>query len=153
MSRMLPRLPRITVQNLQRKVAIDRSRLQGFAQRALKTFFERPTNKRTPLRKLAEISILIISNRRMSSLHQRFLNTAGPTDVITFDHGEIFISAETARKHARRFKSSTLREIQLYIVHGLLHLNGHEDRSKIGARKMEVAQQKILAAATVGRSR
>ena len=115
-------------------------------------FFDRPSAHRTQLSRLAAISILLISDRRMSSLHRRFLNTAGPTDVITFDHGEIVISAETARKHARRFKSSTLREIQLYIVHGLLHLNGHEDRSKRGARKMEIVQQKIFDAASAGQN-
>ena len=110
--------------------------------------FARPPNRRPELGRLAEISILLISDRRMSSLHSRFLNKTGSTDVITFDHGEIFISVETARKHARQFRTSTLREIQLYIIHGLLHLNGFEDRSKTGAQKMEGTQQKILAAAT-----
>jgi len=145
------RTPRISVRNLQRKVVIDTGRLQDFAQRALMILFAHPPNRRTQLGSLLEISILLISDRRMSSLHSRFLNKTGSTDVITFDHGEIFISVETARKHARQFRTSTLREIQLYIVHGLLHLNGFEDRSKTGAQKMEETQHKILAAATVGR--
>jgi probable rRNA maturation factor len=152
MNRALPRIPRIIVRDLQRGVVIDIAGLQDFAQRALMMFFNRPSGDRTQLRRLAEISILLISDCRMSSLHRRFLNTAGPTDVITFDHGEIFISVETARKHARRFKSSTLREIQLYIVHGLLHLNGYDDRSRMGARRMEMAQEKILDAVTVSPS-
>ena len=142
------RTPRISVRNLQRKVVIDTARLQDFAQRVLTILFARPPNRRPELGRLAEISILLISDRRMSSLHSRFLNKTGSTDVITFDHGEIFISVETARKHARQFRTSTLREIQLYIIHALLHLNGFEDRSKTGAQKMEGAQQKILAAAT-----
>ena len=145
---MATRTPRISVRNLQRKVVIDTARLQDFAQRVLTILFARPPNRRPELGRLAEISILLISDRRMSSLHSRFLNKTGSTDVITFDHGEIFISVETARKHARQFRTSTLREIQLYIIHALLHLNGFEDRSKTGAQKMEGAQQKILAAAT-----
>jgi len=150
---MATRTPRISVRNLQRKVVIDTGRLQDFAQRVLMILFARPPNRRPELGRLAEISILLISDRRMSSLHSRFLNKTGSTDVITFDHGEIFISVETARKHARQFRTSTLREIQLYIIHGLLHLNGFEDRSKTGAQKMEEAQQKILAAAAVARKR
>ena len=145
------RTPRISVRNLQRKVVIDTGRLQDFAQRALMILFAHPPNRRTQLASLPEISILLISDRRMSSLHRRFLNKTGSTDVITFDHGEIFISVETAREHACQFRTSTLREIQLYIVHGLLHLNGFEDRSKTGAQKMEETQHKILAVAKVGR--
>ncbi len=76
--------------------------------------FAHPPNRRTQLASLPEISILLISDRRMSSLHRRFLNKTGSTDVITFDHGEIFISVETAREHARQFRTSTLCEIQLY---------------------------------------
>jgi probable rRNA maturation factor len=148
MNRALPGVPRITVRNLQRSVPIDAAKLQEFAERALIVFFDSSSEGRTRLRRLTEISILLISDRRMSKLHRRFLNTAGSTDVITFHHGEILISAETARKHARRFKSSILREIQLYIVHGLLHLSGYEDRTKTGARKMEIAQEKIRAAAS-----
>ncbi len=139
--------PKIRVSNLQRKARIDISALQAFAERALVVCLAHPPRRGTQLRRLIEISLLLISDRRMSSLHRRFLKKTGPTDVITFDHGEIFISVETARKHARRFNTSTSREIQLYIVHGLLHLHGFDDRSKAGAAKMKEAQRKILATA------
>jgi len=43
--------------------------------------------------------------------------------VLTFQHGEIFISTQTAKQHARVFANSIMRELQLYIVHGLLHLH------------------------------
>lgn len=80
----------------------------------------------------------------MSRLHREFLGKTGPTDVLTFQHGEIFISIETAKRHARAFGNSLLRELQLYIVHGLLHLNGFDDRTQPGARRMEELQAKIL---------
>ena len=73
------------------------------------------------------------------------MNERGPTDVITFQHGEIFISAEMARRNARRFGNSLVRELRLYIVHGLLHLQGFDDREPRKARKMEALQRKILA--------
>lgn len=146
-----PDQTRITVRNLQRKVAVDTAVLQGFARQAFTICLAYSSTRRTKLRRLRDISILLISDRRMAELHRRFLNQPGSTDVITFDHGEICISAETARKHARRFNSSTVCEIQLYIVHGLLHLNGFDDRTKAGARKMGLAQQKILMATTPAR--
>lgn len=66
---------------------------------------------------------------------------------MTFEHGEIFVSAEMARDQARRFGSSLGQELQLYIVHGLLHLHGFDDRNEVEARRMARIQQKILAAA------
>lgn len=80
----------------------------------------------------------------MALLHRKFLGLAGPTDVLTFQHGEIFISAETARRHARAFGNSLMRELKLCIVHGLLHLHGFDDRTPTEARRMKTAQEKIL---------
>src|SRR5438105_9394957 len=112
--------PTLGLRNLQRKVRIEIPALQKFAERAVTVCLERNPHQVTPLRNLSEISVLFISDKRMAELHRRFLGQHGPTDVITFDHGEIFISAETARRHAHTFRNSVLREIQLYIVHGLL---------------------------------
>ncbi len=84
----------------------------------------------------------------MAELHRRFLHLPGPTDVITFQHGEIFVSVETARNHARRFGNSLEHEIRLYIAHGLLHLHGFDDKDAAGAAEMERLQEKLVAAAT-----
>jgi len=65
---------------------------------------------------------------------------------MTFRHGEIFISAETARRYARRFGNSLVQELRLYVVHGLLHLHGFDDRNEIEARKMDLMQRRILGA-------
>jgi len=81
----------------------------------------------------------------MSRLHLQFLGQTGPTDVLTFQHGEIFISVEIAKRHARMFENPFARELQLYIVHGLLHLHGFDDQTKDGARKMKKVQEKILS--------
>jgi probable rRNA maturation factor len=82
----------------------------------------------------------------MALLHRKFLGEAGPTDVLTFQHGEIFISVETARRHAGAFGNSLARELKLYIVHGLLHLHGFDDQTPAEARRMKTAQEKILRA-------
>ena len=83
----------------------------------------------------------------MAMLHRKFLGQLGPTDVLTFQHGEIFISVETARRNARAFGNSLMRELKRYIVHGLLHLHGFDDQTPSGARRMKTAQEKILRCA------
>ncbi len=147
-ARIGARVPKITVHNLQRAVRIDVDDLENFAAEALRRCLQLRKNKRTDLTKTREIFILFISDRRMASLHRRFLHQSGSTDVLTFQHGEIFVSTETARRQARVFGNSLARELRLYIVHGLLHLHGLDDRSESDARRMKAAQEKILAAAS-----
>jgi probable rRNA maturation factor len=142
-------LPEIDVRNFQRAVAVNVGSLEKFAQRALRLCLRLRRPKPTDLVRLRAVSILIISDRRMATLHREFLHQSGPTDVLTFQHGEIFISAETARRHARRFGTSLARELRLYVVHGLLHLHGFDDRNEIEARKMAALQERILKRAVV----
>lgn len=140
-------LPSINVRNLQRKLPVNVTELQRFAAKAVQDCLQLRKQKRTDLRKLREVFVSLISNRRMALLHRQFLGQAGPTDVLTFQHGEIFISVETARWHARTFGNSLMRELKLYIVHGLLHLHGFDDQTPAGARRMKTAQEKILRGA------
>ena len=142
-------IPEITVRNLQRKVPVDVVDLEMFARKAAELCLRLPRRKKTDLAQLREISVLIVSDRKIASLHRQFMNESGPTDVITFQHGEIFVGVESARRNARRFGNAFERELRLYVVHGLLHLHGFDDRNAASARRMEVVQRKILATATV----
>lgn len=144
MTPQLSKPPRIAVRNLQRKVKVNLTELQKFAAAAGQTCFGLQKNTATGLDALNEVAILIISDSRMAELHQRFMNEAGPTDVITFQHGEIFISADTALSNAKRFDTSIRHELRLYIVHGLLHLQGFDDRDAEGTRRMRAAEKKVL---------
>jgi probable rRNA maturation factor len=139
------RYPKIEVRNLQRKIAVDVVDLQKFAQKAAPLCLRLPTKKKTELDKLRDVSVLFVSDRRMAALHRRFMNESGPTDVMTFHNGEIVISADTAFRNARRFGNPLNRELRLYIVHGLLHLHGFDDRDEASAGKMRTAEEKILS--------
>ncbi len=143
-----PSPPRISVRNIQRKIRINVGELETFAAAAAQRCLRLQKQKRTDLRNLSEVFIWLISDRRMALLHRQFLGKTGPTDVLTFQHGEIFISVETARCQARAFGNSLMRELKLYVVHGLLHLHGFEDRTQAEARKMKTAQEKILRCAS-----
>jgi len=118
--------------------------LQQFADRALTPAFLAAPNRNPMTGFPSEVFVWLISDRRMSFLHQQFMNEAGPTDVITFQHGEIFISVETARRQSRQFGTSTLREIELYIVHGILHLLGFDDHTTAQRSQMRAAETAVL---------
>ena len=139
--------PRIGVRNLQRKLPVNVAALQEFAAKVMGHCLQLQKGKRTNLRKLRNIFVWLISDRRMSRLHRQFLGPTGPTDVLTFQHGEIFISVETAKRHARVFGNPLMRELRLYIVHGLLHLHGFDDRTPAEVRKMQRTQERILRSA------
>ena len=138
----------ITLHNRQRAVRLALPALRRFAFLALEACLKVPGKNTSELARLAEVSVVLVSDRRMAELHRRFLSVSGPTDVITFQHGEIFVSVETARKHARRFGTSLEHEIRLYIAHGLLHLHGFDDKDAANAAEMERLQEKLVAAAS-----
>ena len=134
----------ISVRNLQRKVAVNVTKVENFAGKALRCCLQLHKRKPTDLDKVHEVFVWLISDQRMASLHRKFMHQTGPTDVLTFQHGEIFISVETAKRHARAFRNSLASELCLYIAHGLLHLHGFEDRTPAAARKMKAMQKKIV---------
>ena len=134
----------ITVRNRQRIVSVKLVALQKFAQRALQECLKLP-GKPHSLVQLAEVNVVLVSDRRMAELHRRFLGESGPTDVITFQHGEIFVSTETARRQARRFGTSLDHELRLYLAHGLLHLHGFEDNNASSSAEMKRTQEKLVA--------
>ena len=134
-------LPEIHVQNRQRKIAANAVAVEEFARRVLPLCAQEQGNG---LANLDEIDVLLVSDRKISELHRRFMQISGPTDVITFQHGEIFISMETAQRQAKAFQTTLDDEIRLYLVHGLLHLQGFDDTEPEARRRIEVAQTRIL---------
>ena len=119
--------------------------LSRFSKTALAECIKHPLRKKTVLTGLENVDVIIVSDKVIAGLHRRFMNVEGPTDVITFDHGEIVISAPMARTYAKKFGKSLDHEIGLYIIHGLLHLNGYGDKTVKEARVMHKLQSRILA--------
>jgi probable rRNA maturation factor len=98
-----------------------------------------------------ELSVAFLSDTDLARLHGRFLQDPTPTDVITFppppeseSGGEICVSVDAARRiaGARGFS----RELTLYLVHGWLHLAGHDDLEPGKKRRMRRAERRALAA-------
>jgi probable rRNA maturation factor len=138
--------PPIEVRNVQRTIRVSTDRLQRFADTALALVWKHK-QPRAEITSVPEITVLIVSDRRMAVLHKKFCGFAGPTDVLTFRHGEIVISAETAVRQTRMFHSNLVCEIQLYLLHGLLHLAGFDDAVPGARKRMHQLQKKLLASA------
>lgn len=134
----------ITVVNRQRRVRFDLRWLRLLAALALDKCRERSADGSFALGTLPEVLVVVVSDAAIARLHWQFMHIAGPTDVITFQHGEIVISAETAQVKARELGCAVEKELALYTVHGLLHLNGFEDRTPRGAARMRSVQTHVL---------
>jgi len=140
--------PTIAVHNRQRAFRVDLTELQTFSEKVLENCLSLPGKQSSEIRKLSELNVIVVSDRRMAELHRRFLQVRGPTDVLTFVHGEIFVSAGTAKKNARRFRTSLDHELRLYIAHGLLHLHGFDDQDAAGAAEMSRLQERLVRSST-----
>lgn len=107
----------------------------------------------------AEISLAIVDDATIHQVNREHLQHDYPTDVISFRlddsdsdenfsipvkspgfEGEIVISAETAARRAGEFDWSPGEEVVLYLVHGLLHLAGYDDRTPDDRRRMQAAE-------------
>ena len=133
-------MPLLHLSNRQRKSRIDLTEFRDFAEAAMARIAQLVDTVALP----AEISVAFVSDARIAQIHLEFMSVAGPTDVITFHHGEIVISVETAVRQAKVFNSTLRRELRLYFVHGLLHLAGWDDSSRDGRQKMSTTQERII---------
>ena len=104
----------------------------------------------------AEISIAIVDDARMHALNRQYLAHDFPTDVLSFVldrdevagtlDGEIIASADYAASEATRFGWTADDELLLYVIHGCLHLVGHDDQTPEGRAAMRAAEAQHLAA-------
>ncbi len=102
----------------------------------------------------ASISVALVDDPTIRAVNARHLGHDWPTDVISFPFsepgdpelaGELVVSAEMALTTARSIGADPFAELALYVVHGLLHLRGHDDRTSEGAASMRIREAEVLA--------
>jgi len=133
--------------NHQDQFRVDIGWLERIGIFALPLCLASPGRHAAPLSDLEEIEVSLLDDATITMVNEEFLQHEGPTDVITFDHGEILIGVEVAEANAESFGNSLNDELALYIIHGLLHLNGWEDKVPSEAAEMAALQETILAEA------
>lgn len=97
------------------------------------------------LSSLEEIELSLVDDCTIARVHQDFMNIPGATDVITFQHGEILISLDTAKRQAGEYGENSERELFRYMIHGLLHLHGYLDYEPADREAMFTVQERIVA--------
>ncbi len=110
------------------------------------------TSPEAPLLQLDEIEFSIVGDDEITRVHAEFLDDATPTDVITFHHGEIIVSADTALRQGQEHGQSLNHELALYLIHGMMHLGGWDDHEPEEAAEMARRQEAVLlrACASLG---
>jgi probable rRNA maturation factor len=98
------------------------------------------------------LDVILVDDGALGELHGRFLADPSATDVIAFDlgdgpgpEGEVYVSVDRACAVAARRNADLGRELSLYVVHGVLHLCGFDDRRPADRRTMRAAEAAVLA--------
>jgi probable rRNA maturation factor len=114
----------------------------------------------------AELSIVLCSDRVIHDLNRRYRRKDRPTDVLAFAMregeggelhqqvlGDVIISLETARKQASEQGRTIAFEVTFLLAHGLLHLLGHDHRTRDEERRMTAMTDVLMSAALPPRAR
>ena len=133
----------ITLSNRQRRVRLDAKRLRQLAAMALAECAHHSGDGLFALKRIPVIEVAVVGDAVIARVHVQFMGVPGATDVITFAHGEIIVSADTARHQAAEHGHGVDDELALYIIHGLLHLNGYDDTGPRARAKMHRMQERI----------
>ena len=101
-----------------------------------------------------ELTVVIVNEREMTRLNETFLRHRGSTDVLAFNYaekpsagelcGEVIVCAEEARAQSARFRTTWQSELIRYVVHGVLHLLGYDDRRGAARRKMKLEENRLM---------
>jgi probable rRNA maturation factor len=133
------------VTNRQARVRVSPARLARTAERALAALGCAA----------GDVDVLVVDDPAIERLNRTHRGVDRRTDVLAFPLqtpgpsplvGQIVISAETARRHARRLDVPLAIELDLLVTHGVLHLVGYDDRDPVEARLMHERERQILSA-------
>lgn len=137
-----------------------RSAPRGLDRKRLRLFQDTLT---TLLTKGRSFTCLLTSDAELQRLNSTFLGKDYPTDVLSFPSvegeeslGELAISAPRAKAQAAEFGHPVETEIEILMLHGALHLLGHDHETDRGAmRRLETRwRQKLeLPAGLIERTR
>ncbi len=97
------------------------------------------------LGKKYDLTIIFCTPEESKLRNKTYRDKDYPTNILSFplseDEGEIYISLATARRDAKKFEMSYVKFLHLLVIHGVLHLKGHEHSST-----MEKLEDKHLQA-------
>ena len=138
----------VLITNAQREVPLSISRMKHVARCAV---------RQLALRGPGKFQITFIGSQQIRALNRQFLRHDRLTDVLSFRYdgepacpgeggvvGEILIAPRQARAYAKAHGVPYENELARYVVHGLLHWLGHEDRTRAEQHQMRALEDKLL---------
>lgn len=134
-----------SIQNRQRHVRVISPRLRRLATRTL-AVVGRPDR---------DVHVTVVDDRAIRRLNRCYLGERRATDVLAFNLetvgpsrllGTVIISGETAVRQANRLRVPATLELDLLLIHGVLHLAGYDDHAPRAARLMHEREREILSA-------
>ena len=104
----------------------------------------------------AIISVVFCSDKSLLEINQEYLQHDTYTDIITFDlknphdtsyliEGELYISVDRIKENAKQFNVSFDVELRRVISHGIIHLNGYQDKAPAEKEIMRKKENEALA--------
>lgn len=137
---------KLEVTDLQKFYPIDKNKIKKLVAAVLKAE-KKGVN--------TELSIVFVDNKRIKEMNSAFLGHNYATDVLSFPYpepsrkntiaGEIIVSVEMAAEFSQKQGYSLEGEVALYLIHGLLHLLGYDDKHKSDAKKMHQREGELLS--------
>ena len=107
----------------------------------------------------AALSLSLVGDGAMRALNREYRGRDAPTDVLSFPLdgapeaagserllGDVVISVDTARRQAAAYRAPLQRELYRLLIHGVLHLKGHDHVAVAERRAMEREERRLAAA-------
>ena len=136
----------------------------AFAQRVLARAVEMARTDLPPGTTAVYLSVVLTDDAGIAALNREFRGIDAPTDVLSFPQldptsppaplppgeplplGDVVVSLPRAQAQAHEYGHSRERELGFLLVHGLLHLLGHDHETPDEAAAMEGRQEAVLNA-------
>jgi len=105
-------------------------------------------------RKTGAINFIFCSDDFLLDINKKYLDHDTLTDIITFDYskenpkqaisGDIFISIDRIKENAQKFSKTFENELHRVMIHGVLHLLGYTDKTKLSKAEMTKQEDQCL---------
>lgn len=141
------------------RVPDTKARFRKLVNSALRTLRYNP--------KITNVSLAFLGDREMRALNTRYRKQRRTTDVLSFlgsghpatpgttrygtplttgqvELGEVLVSVPQAKRQAKRYGHPLADELDLLVLHGLLHLAGYDHHRPADRRKMETMEQRVF---------
>ncbi len=116
----------IEINNLTKRV-VDKKFLTGLAKKVLKS--ENGVRD--------DLSIAIVGEQRIRKINKEYRQQDKPTDVLSFEGGEVLLCPNQIEKNAKKYKVTFKKELARVLIHGILHSLGYDHSEEMREKEQK----------------